>query len=247
MTRLGWESRVKTRPLPDIDLARIAPLPRDLQRRQLEQIRYGRPPFSYGPLRSSFYDIFNIQPAMFGPVKPTDWTIVQTILARKCKSPDELVANLRVAKGLHQYVAEGEITGRAQDFFPMAMSAGRKVVYWLSMILILEDRPVVPFIDPRRSRGLTKKGRRFVFSMMHERIRAADPDYANVGLAILQFGDVDNNIRHPVLHTDDGVELFSLGEMEEMVLATYKLWQEVCEELEVETHRKAHGLRGSLL
>lgn len=180
---------MKIRPLPEIDLARITTMPRDGQRKPLEQIRYGRPPFSYAPFRSRYHDIFNVQPAMFGPVAPTDWAIVEANLRRKCKSNEEITANLRVAKGLHEFTTAAQIMGRAQEFFPMAMSTGRKVTYWLPMILAIDERPLVPFIDPRRSRSLTKEGRRFVFSMMHERIRAADPDYANVGLGIFQFDE----------------------------------------------------------
>ena len=52
------------RPLPDIDLARIAPQRDDQKRRSLEQMRGGRPPFSYKPVRTCFDDIFNIQPGL---------------------------------------------------------------------------------------------------------------------------------------------------------------------------------------
>ncbi|MFE0756018.1 hypothetical protein ACFW16_18805 [Inquilinus sp. NPDC058860] len=127
------------------------------------------------------------------------------------------------------------------------MSVGQKFVYWLPMVLSLDGQPFVPFIDPRRSRGLTREGRRFAFSMMHERIRAADPDYEAVRFAIFRFGDMEGNKRPPILHTDEGVELFSLAQMEEMVEATYELWREVCEEREMETRRKASGRRGPLI
>ncbi len=238
---------MKIRRLPDIDLARIAPLARDQQRKHLEQFRYGRPPFSYAPLRACFHDIFNVQPALFGPVAPTDWVVVEETLRKKCKSEDEFIANLRVAKGLHQFTNAKQIFGRAREFFPLGMGAGQRVVYWLSMILAIDEQPLVPFIDPRRSKGLTEAGRRFAFSMMHERIRAADPDYANVRFAIFQFGDIEGDIRRPMFHTDEGIELFSIEEMETMVATTYELWREVCEERETETRRKASGTRGSLI
>ena len=221
-------------------------MPRDQQRKALEQIRYGRPPFSYAPFRAGYHDIFNVQPALFGPVRPTDWSILEANLARKCKSDDELEANIRVAKGLHEFAMASDIIGRSQEFFPLGMSAGRKVTYWLPMILAIDKRPLVPFVDPRRSRGLTTAGRRFVFSMMHERIRVADPDYAETGFGIFQFGEGEGDVRRPVLHTDEAVELYSLDDMETMVNATYQLWREVCEEREAEARRKATGTRGPL-
>lgn len=238
---------MKIRPLPEIDLARIAPLPKDQQRRHLEQLQHGRPPFSYGPLRANFPDIFNVQPEMFGPVAPSEWAVIEAQLGRACRSDDELRSNLAVARGLHRFTTDAHMLGRTQDFFPLAMGSGRRVSYWLSMILSLEGRPVVPFIDPRRSRGLTREGRRFVFSMMHERIRAVDPDYDAVHFAIFQFGDFTDDRRNPILHMDDGVELFPLAALESMVATTYELWQEVCDEREVEARRKATGTRGSLI
>jgi hypothetical protein len=237
---------MKIRRLHDIDLARIAPMPRDCQRKSLEQIRLGYPRFSYDPLRSCFYDIFNVQYEMLGLVAPTDWGIVKAKLNRKCKSEAELTANLRVAKGLYEF-AGGGISGREQQFLPMAMGAGIKVAYWLSLILVKERQSLVPFIDPRASRGLTQIGRQFVFSMMHERIRVPDPDYTSVRFAILQFGEPDGDVRHPVLHTDNGVELFTLDEMERMVAGTYELWHEVCEERQATTRRKAGEMRGPLI
>lgn len=222
-------------------------MPLDQQRKQLEQIRYGRPPFSYGPVRTCLHDIFNVQPEMFGPVAPTAWAAVEAQLRRKCRSEDELQANLRVARGLHQFATDAGMLGRAQEFFPLAMGTGHKVTYWLPMVLSLEGRALVPFIDPRRSRGLTREARRFVFSMMHERIRAADPDYEAVRFAIFQFGDVTEDRRNPMLHTDNGVALFSLDEMESMVSATYELWREVSEEREMDARRRATGTRGPLI
>jgi hypothetical protein len=83
--------------------------------------------------------------------------------------------------------------------------------------------------------------------MMHERIRAADPDYENVRLAIFQFDEGDNERRAPKLYTDEGLELFSLEQMESMVAATYDLWREVNEERDTEIRRRAGGTRGPLL
>lgn len=238
---------MKIRPLHEIDLARIAPLPLDQQRRQLTQIRHGRPPFSYGPLRSCFHDIFNVQLEMFSPVDATEWTVIESLLRRKCRSADELKANLAVAKGLHEFGSRSEVLGRTQEFFPLAMGAGQKVAYWLPMVLSIEGRAVVPFIDPRRSKGLTREGRRFAFSMMHERVRAADPDYETVGLAIVQFGDVIEDQRAVVVHMDDGTTLFSIDQLEMMVNSTYALWHEICEEREADDRRRGTGTHGPLI
>ena len=238
---------MKLRRLPDIDLARIASLAPEQRRKALEKFRYGRPPFSYGPLRGCLLDIFNVHPKLFGPVGPTSWNVIKELLTKRCRTAEETEANLQVAKGLHHYATSLRILGRSQEFFPLGMSAGRKVEYWLPMVLIIDEQPLVPFIDPRRSRGLTKEARRFAFSMMHERIRAADPDFASVRFGIIQFGDVDGDQRTPRIHVDDGIELFRYEAMETMVSETYDLWREVCEERETEMRRKASGESGPLI
>lgn len=238
---------MKIRPLPDIDLARIASLPKDQQRKQLEQMRDGHPPFTYGPLRTCFHDILNVQPEMFGLVRPTAWSIVEARLRAKCRSEAELKANLEVARGLHDFATNSHILGREQELFPLSISTGQRVSYWLPMVLAYDGQAMVPFIDPRHSRGLTKAARRFAFSVMHEHIRNADPDYEAVRLAIFQFGDAVDDARAPIMHTDENIELIGLTDLEAMVSATYALWQEVCQERELEARRRASGTRGPLI
>ncbi|WP_237267492.1 type VI toxin-antitoxin system SocB family DNA replication inhibitor toxin [Sulfitobacter alexandrii] len=235
------------RPLPDIDLARIAPQRDDQQRRSLEQMKGGRPPFSYKPIRSCFDDIFNIQPSLdFGEAKPTPWHCIERALLKHANSEVEFEHNMRVAKGLYDFATSGSVVGRRHEFFPLAMGVGRKVSFWLPMIVAIEDRPHAIFIEPRRSRGLSAEGRRFAFSMMHERIRAADEDFAHVGLAILRFGDPDAGRRAVRLYTDEGVDLYSLDQLEMMVSRTYQIWREVLEEREREA-REQHTGTGPLI
>jgi len=238
---------VTIRPLPDIDLARIAPQPRDMKRKSLEQQRSGRPPFSYKPLRSCYDDIFNIQPDLdFGAAPPTPWEKIERELSKRSADPDEFEHNKRVARGLHDFATSGRVIGRKHEFFPLAMGAGRKVTYWQSMVIAIDGESHAIFIEPRRTRGLTAEGRRFAFSMMHERIRAADEDFAEIGLAIVRFDDPSEGRRAARLYTDKGVTLFSLDELERMVAETYEMWREVCEERERAARGRPTGT-GSLI
>jgi hypothetical protein len=204
-------------------------------------MRAGRPPFSYKPVRSCFGDIFNIQPEMFGEAGRTEWSKIQRELVKCCKSDDELEHNERVARGLYEFASEKRIMSRRQEFFPLAMSIGRKVTFWLPMVVAIEDQPHAVFVEPRRTRGLTAEGRRFAFSMMHERIRAADEDFAALKLAILRFNDPEGDKRVVRLFTDEGVDLYGLDELESMVSSTYEMWRQVCEDRERETRRRDTG------
>ncbi|TAZ86169.1 hypothetical protein ELH72_24395 [Rhizobium ruizarguesonis] len=225
--------------LPDTDLARIAPLPDDMKRAALRQMKSGFSTFSYKHVRSCFGDLFNIQPALFGLSEATPYDKVDERLVRVCKAGAELKNNRQIAKALHAFATSAGVTGRHHDFFPLAMGIGRKVSFWLPMVLAFEERPYAVFIDPRRTRGLTQDARRFAFSMMHERIRASDDDFSDINFAIIRFGaDDEQDCRAVRFFSDEGVDLYSLDELESLVASTYRIWQEVWDERTAETRRR---------
>lgn len=237
---------MKMRPLPEIDLASIAPLPTDQKRRALVALRLARPPYSYSPVRFSLSDILNLDAGMFEDIGRVPYTRIAEAISKKAKSDVEEAANLQVASGLYTYATESKLRGRRHDFFPLAIGVGTSVVYWHSAVLLVDERPVVPFFDPRRSKLLTRLGRQFAFSMMHQRIREDSPDFSAVRLGIFQFEKTDKGPRPPRLYTDDDVQLFSLDQLEQMVAETYEIWSEVCEGREAETRRRG-GASGPLI
>ncbi|MEH2590981.1 type VI toxin-antitoxin system SocB family DNA replication inhibitor toxin [Bradyrhizobium sp. AZCC 1721] len=232
---------MKIRPLPEIDLARIAPLPKDEKRRALDQMRLGHPPYSYSPVRATISDVLNVQSDLIGPMPRAPWEKIQATIRKRSDSDAEERANLRVAEGLFDFVSEKAIIGRRHDIFPLQLGIGTKVVFWQPVILTVGERAIIPFLDPRRAKRLTAQGRRFVFSMMHERIRAADPDFADVALAIVQFALSEKGPRVPVVSLDQGVELFTFDELDHMVSETYEMWREVCEERAADARRRGAG------
>nr|WP_205938191.1 hypothetical protein [Rhizobium leguminosarum] len=215
-----------------------------MKRSALRRMRAGRPGFSYRHVRACFNDLFNIQSAMFGSVAATPFEKIEERLLRSCKAGEEFTNNLRIAKALHAFTSSTGVVGRHHDFFPMPMSMGRKVTFWLPMVLAIDEEPYTVFIDPRSGSGLTELGRRFVFSMMHERIRAADEDFADVNLGIIRFVNHEDGDRSARLYNATEVPLYSLEELETMVASTYRMWQEICEERTAETRRKGTGTGG---
>lgn len=169
---------MKIRRLPEIDLARVATLPTDQKRLELERFKLGHPTITYKPVRTRFADIFNVQPDMFGDGHPIQWSVLEGQIRQISRPGDECSANLLVAKGLHDFARSNDLRSRSQAFFPLSLSIGEKVEYWLPMVTALDAAPLVIFIDPRRGKRLTAEARRFVFSMMHEHIRVANPDFA---------------------------------------------------------------------
>lgn len=227
--------------LPEIDLARVSPLPVEQKRRALEAIRHGHPPYSYAPMRKNISDTLNVRAGMMGALPRVPWEMIEQDIRRRSKNDAEEQANLRVGKGLFDYVEARALTGRHHEFFPLGLGVGTKVVFWSPVVLMIDSRPLVPFFDPRRTKELTVQARRFAFSMMHQRIRAADPDFDNVALGIFQFSLSEKGPRVPILHTDAGIELFTFEELDLMVAETYDMWREVCEERAATIRRRAGG------
>ncbi len=231
-------SQPKLRRLPESDLARIAPMPSLQMRRALESMKLSIPPHSYRPFRQNILDILNVQAGELVELPRTPWETVKRSVERLCKrSESEEKANLAVAEGLYNYASTKELVGRRQEFLPLALGMSAKVTYWSQLVLSIDNGPVVAFFDPRRTKKLTEVGRRFAFSVMHERIRAADPDYADVRFLIVQFENSKEGSRDPILHFDDDVELFSFAELDAMVRSAYSTWQDVLSEREQEERR----------
>lgn len=235
------------RPLHDIDLARIAPQPDDLKRRSLDQMRSSYALFSYNPLREALHDVFNIAPELFGASVGTSWDVIERNISRKCKSEIALNSNLSVAKSLYEFVSANDVSGRADEFFPLPLGNGIKARYWENVVLTYSGSSFIPFIDPRRSKGLNAEARRFVLSMMHERIRAEDPDYKNVRLAIFQFGNGKQGERPLKLYTDQDIKLYTFHELEQMVASTYEMWRAICDQKAADIRKSAGGGTGPLI
>jgi hypothetical protein len=235
------------RRLPEIDLARIAPLSTDEQRRQLEQHKVGRPPFSYDPLRRTIHDVINVTPDLFGPAEPTPWQKVAQLIWRASRSEDKYKSNVAVAQSLHTYSIAEKIRAGQLEIRALPLSLDLRVTYWWPFMMLVRGCPLIPFFDPRRSRRLTGVGRQFVLSMMHQAIRVADPDLADVRPGIFQFESAEDGTRPLRLHTDEGTPLFDFDELDDMIRKTYVLWSEVLGEREAEARRRGSGRRGPLI
>ena len=75
-------------------------------------------------------------------------------------------------------------------------------------------------------------------SLMHESIRAMDPDYANARLAIVQFDDAKRGTRSANITFDDGIELFSYAELDRMIIETYEMWNGISEGRRTDARRR---------
>lgn len=227
--------------LPEIDLATFAPLPADQKRKALEGFKQGTPPWSYKPVRKSFPDLLNLEMGLFGPPAPVPFERIAETIRANSRFPKEAEVNIGVAAAL--YVQGWR--GRPQCFLAMGTTIGQRLTYWTSAVLVIEGRPVIPFFNPRRT-PLSLHGRQFVFSMMHEQIRAADPDYAEASFCICAFPVQKSGERILRPTFDTGVALYCFDELQAMVAETYAIWTEVWAGRVEETRRRSGGFGGSL-
>jgi len=176
-------------PLPAIDLANIAALPRTERLPALRAFKAGSPRFSYRLVRQAAPDIFNAQSDLLGTIPPTEFSKIRHFIEANATSDDEIKANVGVAERLHEYAASIGVRAKRHHIAPFQLSGavGIEVSYWLPLILVLNDRLIIPFLDPRRSHGLSSEGRRFAYSMIHEKARAIDPDLADAELLIFRW------------------------------------------------------------
>ncbi len=237
---------MKIRPLPDIDLARIAPMQRDQKYRSLFAFKEGRPPYSYEAVRRCSFDIYNIQPEMFGPAERTAWSVIDHDIAKFAKKEEAIIANRNVARSLYNFSSEHDLIGKEIDLFPMKIGGGRRIVIWNSVLLNMDGRLLVPFLDPRKSKGLSELGLKFAFSVMHEHIREADPDFDKVVFGVFKFPAEKSGSRKAQLVLEDDFGKFSFDQLDEMVAETYEIWIEVCEEREEEVRKSSGGSYGPL-
>ncbi len=215
--------------LSEITLARNAAERETRQRAELARLMgEDGPRWGYEPLTRLIPDVFSLCFPLAGPSKPTPFHVIERTLTQKCTHQKQRMCLISAAETLHKFVRREGITGRYQQFGKMHMGrAAGEVVYWAPMVLNVEGRPTVIFVDPRRSGRLSESGIRFVLSMMNEHVRINDPDYVSVRLAVLQVDYGKGRAAEPFFNFDDNVPLFSLSELQSMVDRTYAIWDDL--------------------
>lgn len=239
---------MKRRLISPTDLARIAPLNEDQQRIELQKLKDGHPPFNYNPIRKRLADIFNLRVGQMFEPRELNWEQIRRGLIQACRTKQEAKYNLMAAEGLNTFAKSNGLTGRREEdgFDGMSLGLGLHVSLWEKAIVIYNGRPHIVFIDLRGSKHLTGVGRKFAFSAQHVQIREQDPDLEDAGLLILHVQPPQDGIRTVKPYTDEGVELFSYEELNDMTKRTYEIWNEIQFGRQEETRRRAAGNNGPL-
>lgn len=232
---------MKTRPIPDIDLARITVRSKDEQRLHLRQLKFFRPTHTLNPFRAVLPDLVNLQHPMLGMTARTRWEVIEQAIENSKEGADGIARNLAVAKALYEFGLQSEIASFEKLVSRWSVGYGYSLAYWNSFYSVWEGLGAHVYFDPRLSHPLGEAGRRFAFSMMHQRLRVDDPDYAELDLVIVSFGRGLGSERTVQVHRATGLTLYSYDQLNEMIDVTYTLWFEELARREAEAKRAAGG------
>lgn len=238
------------RSLPNQDLANAAPLNSEEKYNYLWRLKDGYIPYSYKPVRDRVPDVANVEVPGLLPLPKPSWGEIRNKIVRDCYNKEGEAANLQVADGFRLFCQENAVFGSPASFMPFQVGffdIGLQVSikFWHDIIISINDLPTIPFIDTRKSGTLTRVGRNFVFSVMHERIRRAFPDFQDVGLSVFQFENVKSGPRSAKLFADDDHELYDYDSLNAMITDTYRMWWMVQNERQKAQRQKPTGT-GSL-
>ena len=237
---------VKMRRLNDTDFARNAPLPEHMQRRAFAKMTGSYAPYTLGPVRRQFPDIFNVGFPLLARLKHVhaDISDILSAVRKASRSDRERMENEAVALGLHAF-ARGSVVSSG-IVRQTAINLGESRSLWQPYYLVVNSQPILFQVDPRGSVGLTPAARRLIFSAMHSGVREVDFDYAAARLLIIQTPR-EGEKRVLKLHWGDDVQLHSYVELQAMAEVTERLWIEA--QLEHARRRRGDdgGATGTLL
>ena len=221
---------MKLRPLPEIDLARIAPLPTKEKWTQLRSFKSGGGFWSYKPARDQVFNVFHpSNPMGLKVAKPSLLDIENSIRqASKCDAQEQ--SCLEVTRLLSSWAEKNAGQAVERPCGSMAIGQIAQVRYWNNFVFLHDEKPTFAFLDHRRGNPLTKLGARFALSMMHEQIRVLDPDFSDAKLLILQFPQIKQDPRYVRESWDHEFELFGIHDLQSMVEETYEIWRQVNED-----------------
>ena len=231
---------MKLRPLPEIDLARIAPQPTELKWSMLRSFKTGGGSWSYRPAREQVFNVFNpSNPMGLGHSKPS-LEQIEAEIRKSCRMAAQETSCVEVTRLLWSWAKQNAEAAVEKPQTSMAIGSIASVRYWNNFVFLHNGRPTFAFFDHRRgSTGLTKVGLRFTLSMMHQQLRLPDPDFSEASLLVLKFLSPKQESRIIIEHWDHQFELYQFDQLQEMVAETYDIWRAINEERMSSTRQSA--------
>lgn len=228
------------RRLSETDLARNAVLDDDEQLlRSLRRLKGFRASHSLEFVRNRQADLFGVQPPMFQVPRAPDEQLLD-LIARECRTDEDRAYCLPLARAMLAYRDENAAEAVEWSVSRWQVGYGQSVCYWPGYYFVLKEHAEFSYFDLRLNDSLTAEGRRFVLSLMHERLRRGEPDFEDAKLSILKAKRVGVDERSFVRYGAEEVSLMDRDELNSRIDRAYRFWQFVLEE-RAEEARKATG------
>jgi hypothetical protein len=225
------------RSLPETDLARVALLPDDQKRIVLRGVKSFVPPHSLSPVRQMAKALYGARAPLIAD-RPIAWSDIEQAIKRLCrKNPHWLEPNLSIAKTIFHFNQERAFRAIEWEFPSVPIGFGAKIKFWHDLYSIQGEQPVLAFIDPRLSDGLTSLGRLFIFSAMYHTVAIGDFDGATLEVLRLPQEKFSKKRKVEVFKFDrrDAVDELTLNNA---ITRTFAIWQEVLLERTEEARRR---------
>lgn len=228
-----------SRSLPETDLARIALLPDDHKRILLHGVKSFVPPHSFAPVRKTASALFEARASLLLELPARNWEDIEAVILKHCRNnPHWIGPNLDVAKALFAFNQRRGFPAVEWDFPFIPVGFGAKIKFWHDFYSVQDGRPVLAFIDPRLTDGLSGLGRTFMFSAMHHTVAVGD--FENARLEILRFPkNKFTGEREVEVFNFDERDIVDEGVLNEAIDRTYKIWREILAERTSEVRRMA--------
>ena len=218
-----------SRRLPETDIANISVLPERDQYARLKNKRAFRPPHSLEPTRRCLNSLFGVSTPMFpdATIAPED---AIKALRSSIKRDQDRAPNLLRARSILNFREACVTEAAAEAMRSHRISIDNSINLTHSLVVEINDRPQIPFIDLRKSGSLSKSARDFVFSMNYHLLIDANPDFAEFGLMILNYWEESASNFGLTPHWFNGVPKYSYEQLTDMIARTYQIWLDVLDE-----------------
>ena len=232
----------KTRRIHELDLAEIAPISDPfVKRKKLEGLGSGfSVKHNLNPVRRAMPDILNKQGSLPFELSPAaEETILRNVI-RACRHLPDVRYNYPLAVALLHHFRGKKVQSFERTQSSWDVGRGHTVRYWNDLYSLVDGQPTFSFLNPRISLLLRESSVTFALSLMNERLREEDPDFADAELMLMQARPVSRTQRTILVHSDRDYALFPRSLLSEMIEETYA----ILEIIELDRAREETGTDG---
>lgn len=187
----------KSRSLPLTELANLHGKSADFQEVALKN--FLRPPGpipSYSLSKRCLPEIFGATGALFGATERLAGDkLWEYVTARARGNAAARDFNWPVTEALSSLAAGDDFQAVHREFDAVSLVGGQRTKLVGNVIALIDGRPSLICLDPRRTNFLTPSGLFVVQSLIHHLLRTQYPDLEELDIAVLQFPQLDQRLK----------------------------------------------------